>query len=200
MGGKVEYVLEGNLNYTGAVIRWLIDDLGLIQSSREAGPLAGSAREVEGLYLVPAFSGLGAPYWDGAARAVIRGMDRNTGKAEIVRAAEECIAYQITDILRIMRADSGRPLSALRADGGPTRDSFLMQFQADMADLPIFVPGTEEISGWGAALAAGLALGFYHETNLPRPAGREFLPRMDGARREALYAGWRRAVEQVLTG
>ena len=93
--GKIEYVLEGNLNYTGAVIKWLMDDLGLIASSKDAGKLAGEARQVEGLYLVPAFSGLGAPYWDDNARAIICGLDRTCGKAEIVRAAEECIAYQI---------------------------------------------------------------------------------------------------------
>ena len=197
--GKVNYVLEGNLNYTGAVIKWLVDDLGLISSSKEAGQLARQAKEVDGLYLVPAFSGLGAPYWDGDARAIICGIDRGCGKAEIVRAAEECIAYQITDILRLMKKEAGLQIQTLRVDGGPTRDSFLMQFQADIADIDVFVPDIEELSGMGPAYAAGIALNIYDPATIfNRPANARYTPAMDDRRRELLYRGWSDAVKKAL--
>ena len=198
MDGKVSYVLEGNLNYTGAVIKWLVDDLKLLSSSKEAGLLARRARQIEGLYLVPAFSGLGAPYWDGNARAILCGMDRGCGKAEIVRAAEECIAYQITDILRLMEKEAGIQIQTLRVDGGPTRDSFLMQFQADIANAEVFVPDIEELSGMGPAYAAGIALGIYDPgTIFNRPASVRYSPSMDAQRREQLYRGWSSAVKKA---
>jgi glycerol kinase len=198
--GKAEYVLEGNLNYTGAVIKWLTDELGLLASPKDAEKLAKEARQVEGLYLVPAFSGLGAPYWDNDARAMICGLDRACGKAEIVRAAEECIAYQITDILRLMKAESQLDIQTLRVDGGPTRDSFLMQFQADMAGAAVFVPNVEELSGMGAAYAAGISLGLCNPAEIfNRPAGTEYTPAMDEQRRNTLYDGWTRAVRKTLS-
>jgi glycerol kinase len=198
--GKTEYVLEGNLNYTGAVIKWLVDDLGLLVSSDNAERLAKEARQVEGLYLVPAFSGLGAPYWDDNARAMICGLDRTCGKAEIVRAAEECIAYQITDIRRLMKAEAKLDIHILRVDGGPTRDSFLMQFQADMAGTAVFVPNIEELSGMGAAYAAGISLGLYDPAEIfNRPAGTEYTPAMDEQKRDTLYDGWARAVRKTLS-
>jgi len=197
--GKVEYVLEGNLNYTGAVIKWLVDDLGLMPSSKDAEKLASEARQIEGLYLVPAFSGLGAPYWDDNARAIICGLDRTCGKAEIVRAAEECIAYQINDILRLMKSEAGLDIQVLRVDGGPTRDSFLMQFQADIAGTKVFVPNVEELSGMGAAYAAGLSLGIYNPNEIfIRSAGTEYTPSMDEQKRNALYDGWLQAVGKTL--
>jgi glycerol kinase len=198
--GHVEYVLEGNLNYTGAVIKWLVDELGLLASSKDAEKLAREARQVEGLYLVPAFSGLGAPYWDGNARAMICGLDRTCGKAEIVRSAEECIVYQITDILSLMKAAAGLDIQILRVDGGPTRDSFLMQFQADMAGARVFVPSIEELSGMGAAYAAGISLGLYNPDEIfNRSAGMEYTPAMDEQKRNALYDGWLKAVRKTLT-
>ena len=197
--GHVEYVLEGNLNYTGAVIKWLVDELGLLASSKDAEKLAREARQVEGLYLVPAFSGLGAPYWDDNARAMVCGLDRTCGKAEIVRAAEECIAYQITDILRLMETEAGLDIQILRVDGGPTRDGFLMQFQADMADAKVFVPNIEELSGMGVAYAAGVSLGLYNPDEIfNRSAGTEYTPAMDEQRRNALYNGWLKAVKRTL--
>jgi len=197
--GKVEYVLEGNLNYTGAVIKWLVDDLGLIASSKDAGKLAREARQVEGLYLVPAFSGLGAPYWDDNARAIICGLDRTCGKAEIVRAAEECIVYQIHDILCLMKSEAGLDIQVLRADGGPTDDNFLMQFQADIAGTKVFVPNVEELSGMGSAYVAGLSLGIYNSDEIfNRLAGTEYTPSMDEQQRNVLYDGWLQAVRKTL--
>jgi glycerol kinase len=199
LGGKVNYVLEGNINYTGAVIKWLEEDLGLISSSKEAEPLARRAKHVPGLYLVPAFSGLGAPYWDGNARAAVIGMDRGCGKAEIVKAAEDCIVYQITDIIRLMEREIKEPIKTLRVDGGPTRDAYLMQFQADMADAEVRVPKFEELSGMGPAYAAGIALGIYDADKIfKRTPAASYVPSMTKEERETLYSGWREAVGRVL--
>lgn len=159
MGGKVNYVLEGNINYTGSVIKWLVDDVKLLGASRESGEFAAKANPEDTTYLVPAFSGLGAPYWDSEAKAAIVGMTRSTGKAEIVKAAEECIAYQITDLVLLMQQESGLPITEIRVDGGPTKDKYLMQFQSDMLSIPVAVPKNEELSGIGAAYAAVLLWG-----------------------------------------
>ena len=198
--GKVDYVLEGNINYTGAVIKWLTDDVGLLESSKEAGLVASRAKYVPGLYIVPAFSGLGAPYWDGNARAIICGMDRSCGKAEIVRAAEECIAYQITDIIRLMEHEIGGNISTLRVDGGATKDSFLMQFQADIANAQVSVPKFEELSAMGPAFAAGIAIGIYDKKKIfGRSPAAIYRPSISGEHREKLYSGWRDAVEKALS-
>lgn len=200
MNGKTSYVLEGNINYTGAVIKWLVEDMQLLASSKEAGKLAESARHIDGLYLVPAFSGMGAPYWDGGARAMLCGLTRGTGKAEVVRAAEECIAYQIADILFLMKEETGMELETLRVDGGPTADSFLMQFQADIAGCKVRIPVVEELSGAGAAYAAGIAMGFYDPDALfSASALKEYIPAMSGPTRGAYYQGWKNAVTKVLT-
>ena len=164
MGGKVNYVLEGNINYTGSVIKWLVDDVKLLGASRESGEFAAKANPEDTTYLVPAFSGLGAPYWDSEAKAAIVGMTRSTGKAEIVKAAEECIAYQITDLVLLMQQESGLPITEIRVDGGPTKDKYLMQFQSDMLSIPVAVPKNEELSGIGAAYAAGFALGLWDQS------------------------------------
>lgn len=196
--GKVTYVLEGNINYTGAVIRWLVDDVKMLASSKDAEQLARSARDVEGLYLVPAFSGLGAPYWDGAARGILCGLTRSVGQAEIVRAAEECIAYQIQDIIDIMIAETGFSVDALKVDGGATRDGFLMQFQADMLNAVVSVPAFEELSGSGPAYLAGMAMGIYGNEVTSRKAKRSFSPAMPAAEREKRRDGWNKAVAMVL--
>ena len=200
MDGVVHFVLEGNINYTGAVMRWVVDDLGLLQSSREAGPVAANANPNDETYLVPAFSGLGAPYWESNARAVICNMTRHTGKAEIVRAAEECIAYQIADITELMQQESGIALQELRVDGGPTRDSYLMQFQSDILDLPVLVPATEELSGVGAAYAAGLAAGMYTPDVFSRIERQSYSPVMTTETRTQKRGGWQKAVNMVLSG
>ena len=198
MNGKVNYVLEGNLNYTGAVITWLKDDLQLIDSPKEVEALAKSAIQDDSLYLIPAFSGLGAPYWDSNARASIVGMTRTTGKAEIVRAAEECIAYQITDIIKSMSEDSKVKVSELRVDGGPTRDEYLMQFQSDMADVIIKIPNAEELSGIGAAYAAGMATGVWQHNIHENIKRKEFRPKMKKDTVEKKYSGWKKAIQSVL--
>lgn len=199
MGGRVNYVLEGNLNYTGAVITWLKDDLKLIQSPGETGDLARAAVKDDSLYLVPAFSGLGAPYWDSRAAAAIWGMTRTTGKAEIVRAGVECIAYQITDIVKAMSGDAGVKVEELRVDGGPTRNDYLMQFQSDMADAAVQVPDSEELSGIGPAYAAGLRLGMWDESIFGQLKRVKYEPGMENAVRDRKYAGWKAAVAAVLT-
>ncbi len=196
-GGKVQYVLEGNINYTGAVIKWLVSQVGLLQKSREAGTLAASVPSTGGVYLVPAFTGLGAPYWDSSARAILCGMNAATGKAEIVRAAEECIAYQVADVVSLMKEQSRTGFTRLSGDGGPTRDSFLMQFQADMIGFPLQVSKIEEASGAGAAYMAGISAGLYDETVLERGGQTVYSPQMSPEERQALRDGWNKAVEQA---
>ena len=199
MDGAVCYELEGNLNYTGATITWLKDDLKLIQSSKEVGALAKQANPADTTYLVPAFSGLGAPYWAPGAKAMIVGITRNTGKNEVVRAAEESIAYQIADIVKVMERDSGIPITELMVDGGPTRDDYLMQFQSDILDKHVIVPSSEELSGIGVAYGAGIALGIYdRKTIFSRMETTTYTPHMQEAERRMKYDGWRAAVGKAL--
>ena len=198
MDGKVEYVLEGNINYTGAVITWLKDQVKLVDSSR-VGPIAMEADPADRTYLVPAFSGLGAPYWDSGCTGILTGITRSTGRAEIVKAAEECIAYQIADNVNLMSCCSGVPIKELRVDGGPTRDRFLMQFQSDILDIPIDVPDAEELSAIGAAYAAGIALRVFDRDEVfGRMKRTAFTPVMEEARRKEKYDGWKAAVAQTL--
>lgn len=199
IGGKVNYVLEGNLNYTGAVITWLKDDMQLISSPGETGKLAREAIQEDSLYLVPAFTGLGAPYWDSQARASVVGMSRTTRRAEFVRAGLECIAYQITDIVRAMAEDAGVPVGELRVDGGPTKNDYLMQFQSNIANAGVFVPDSEELSAIGPAYAAGLRLGVWDESIFGKLKRTAYQPDMDEEVRERKYAGWKKAVESVIT-
>ncbi|MCI8370841.1 MAG: glycerol kinase GlpK [Lachnospiraceae bacterium] len=200
MGGKVNYVLEGNINYTGAVISWLQKDLKLISSAKESQQLAESANPADKTYLVPAFTGLGAPYWDSNATGIISGMTRTTGQAELVRAALDCIAYQITDIVKVMGEDAGVALEELRVDGGPTRNGYLMQFQSDMLGIPVQVPDAEELSGIGAAYAAGLALHIYNKERVfERMSRRRFDKQMPDDLQQQKYQGWKEAVQMVLT-
>ena len=200
--GRVDYVFEGNINCTGATIKWLADDLELIPDSKSAGIIAGSVNDTEGVYIVPAFVGLGAPYWDSEAKAAITGIARGTKKAHIVRAAEESIAYQIKDILDLMVCESGIILKELRVDGGPTRDSFLMQFQADMLNVPVVRSKIEELSAMGSALMAGLAVGAWKDINeieRIRQIDAVFNNIMTEERRHILYNGWQKAVKTVLS-
>lgn len=198
MQGVVNYVLEGNINYTGAVITWL-KDIGVISSPKETEQLSRLASPNDTSYLVPAFSGLGAPYWDSKASASIVGMTRTTGKAELVKAGNESIAYQISDVIEAMREESGIEIKELRVDGGPTRDSYLMQFQSDISEVPVNVPSAEELSGIGAAYAAGIAAGIYNQENIfANIYRRSFCPSMDKAVRDKKYSGWIQAVNSVL--
>lgn len=198
INNKMSYVLEGNLNYTGSVISWLKNDLELIHTDSETERLAIEANPADKTYLVPAFTGLGAPYWDSAARAAIIGMSRTTGKAELVKAALSCIAYQITDVVKAMERDGGILLEELRVDGGPTRNQFLMQLQSDLLNTVVMVPDQEELSGIGAAYAAGMAVGLYDETVFHTIQRTAYHPVMEESRRHMMYSGWKDAVLRVI--
>jgi len=200
MDGKVNYVLEGNVNYTGAVITWLCKDLKLINSANDTEGLARAASREDDTYLVPAFTGLGAPYWDSKATGMLSGMTRTTGQAEVVRAALDCIAYQIADVVKVMGEDSGIPIQEMRVDGGPTKNKYLMEFQSDILNLPVQVPGGEELSGIGAAYAAGISLGLYDKDELfGRIERTRFEPKMPEEMWKKKIDGWKNAVRLVLT-
>ncbi len=200
INGEISYVLEGNLNDTGAVITWLKNSLCLIRSAHETENLALTANPRDTTYLVPAFSGLGAPYWDSGARAVFCGMNRSTGKAELVKAALECIAYQITDLLEAMAKDSKICIENLYADGGATGNAYLMQFQSDIGGITVKVSENEELSGIGAACLAGIALGIYTEENIfLQRHYQEYTPSMLQNERELRRNGWKLAIEKSRT-
>lgn len=199
MQGRIQYVFEGNLNYTGAVISWLKDGLGLIGNAGETAQLSAEANPSDRTYFVPAFTGLGAPYWDADATGLFTGISRTTGKKEIVKACLECIAYQIADLTALMEDGIGRKLTELKVDGGPTENAYLMQFQSDIADLRIRIPQTKELSGMGAAYAAGLSAGLYQEEELfGGLVYEDYLPHMEADTRERLVSGWKQAVRQTL--
>ncbi len=195
-----QYALEGSIFMAGAAVQWLRDEVQLIKSAAESEAVATSVESADGVYVVPAFVGLGAPYWDQYARGAIVGMTRGSGKAQIVRATLEAIAYQTRDVVAAMSADSGLPLEALRVDGGAVANNFLMQFQADMLGVPVQRPAVTETTALGAAYLAGLAVGFWRSQEAI--AGqwqleRSFEPAMSADQREALYAGWQRAVARA---
>ena len=195
--GRVDYVLEGNVNYAGAVITWMQKDLGLFESAGDTADMAQAANPEDTAYLVPAFSGLGAPYWKDDAKAVLVGMSRTTGKNEIVKAGLESIAWQVTDILEAMSRDSGVRLKELRVDGGPTGNPYLMQFQSDMAGARICVQKAEELSAMGAAFLAGIGVGLYDESILTADRLKKaYEPQMDESVRNKKYDGWKQAVQK----
>jgi len=198
MDGIVSYVLEGNINYTGAVLKWVVEDLGLLASAKDAAKVAAGAHPNDETYLVPAFSGLGAPYWESNAKAVICNMGRNTGKAEIVRAAEECIAYQIADVISLMSQETSIEIRELRVDGGPTRDSYLMQFQSNILNMTVRVPETEELSGVGAAYAAGIAAGIFSADIFSKINHVAYHPAITPELRAKRLDGWKKSVDMVL--
>lgn len=198
MQGKVSYVLEGNINYTGAVITWLKDDMELIQSPAETEALCRKAEADDSLYFVPAFTGLGAPYWNSEAKGALTGITRTTRKAEMVRAGVECIAYQIADVVNAMSQDANTEIQELRVDGGPTRNQYLMQFQSDILNRKVLVPDEEELSGIGAAYAAGRGLGLYGDEVFTRLKRQEYMPKMCEDTRVRKYNGWKDAVGHVL--
>jgi len=159
--------------------------------------VAACANPEDSTYLVPAFSGLGAPHWNSDVRAMIYGMTRGTGRAELVRAAEECIAYQITDVVRVMEQEAGKDIAELRVDGGPTRDSFLMQFQSDLLGTDLLVPRYEELSAIGAAYMAGIACGLYREDILTGGDRERYKPDMPEEIRDRKYKGWQQAIAML---
>lgn len=200
-GRPMEYALEGSVFVGGAVIQWLRDEMRLIDHAAQSEEVAKSVSDTGGVYIVPAFTGLGAPYWDPHARGTITGLTRGSGRAHIVRAALESIAYQTEDVLAAMRADAAYPLSALRVDGGASANDFLMQLQSDLSGVPVLRPRITEATAWGAACLAGLGVGFYRTRDeIPenRIAAR-FDPQIDDGERARRIHGWQRAIAATRT-
>ena len=200
IGGRTEYALEGSIFIAGAVVQWLRDGLGLIKTSAEVEALAASVADNGGVYLVPAFAGLGAPHWDQYARGLLAGVTRGTTSAHLARAALEGIAYQVHDILDAMQADSGIKLKELRVDGGACANNLLMQFQADLLGVPAVRPRVAETTALGAAYLAGLAVGFWKNTAeiaAQWHADRRFAPAIKPAARKKLLAGWNKALTRA---
>lgn len=199
-GDNICYALEGSVFVGGAVIQWLRDELGLIASAAESEKAALSVPDSSGVYIVPAFAGLGAPYWDMYARGTICGLTRGSGKNHIIRACLEAIAYQTNDLITALKADTGLPINHIRADGGAAANNFLMQFQADISDVGVIRPVQTEATAAGAAYLAGLAVGFWKNKNeilrLPDKQT-EFKPAITAKRREAMTDGWKRAVRST---
>jgi glycerol kinase len=194
------YAFEGSVFVAGAAVQWLRDELGVLDDAAEAEPLARSVPDTAGVYMVAAFTGLGAPYWDPDARGALIGLSRGSGRAHIVRAALESIAYQCRDVLDAMNEDCEIPLTELRVDGGVASNDFLMQFQADVLGIPVVRPRITETTALGAAYLAGLAAGFWgseSEVESLWQAERVFEPKMECMEREALYTGWQEAVARV---
>jgi glycerol kinase len=197
VGREVTYCLEGSVFVAGAVVQWLRDGLKAIRSSAEVQSLAATVPDSDGVYLVPAFVGLGAPYWDPYARGTIIGLTRNTSIAHIARAAVDSMAYQSRDLLDAMQKDAGITLGSLKVDGGATTNDPLLQFQADLLGVPVRRPVVAETTALGAAYLAGLAVGFWKDTgDVTRnwALDREFTPKMPPAERDRLYRGWQKAV------
>ncbi|MFW5976143.1 MAG: FGGY-family carbohydrate kinase [Alkalispirochaetaceae bacterium] len=201
VNGEVSYVYEGNIHYTGDTIRWVRDSLGLFADYGEAESRASALNDNGGVYLVPAFSGLGAPHWVHGIRAAITGLSRGSGADHIIRAGFESIAFQVNDVIETMLTGEKLTLPSLHVDGGPTGNRFLMQFLADILAVPIHVGGVEEVSARGVAFVAGVAAGVWKDREalerIVEPSA-VYEPRMEPTKRDALLQGWRNALEQVL--
>jgi glycerol kinase len=200
-GGQVQYALEGSVFVGGAVIQWLRDEMRFITESRDAEYYAQKVDDTDGVYLVPAFTGLGAPHWDMYARGCIVGITRGTRREHIIRAAQESIAYQSLELVEAMEKDSGITLGTLNADGGASRDQFLMQFQADILNKPVNRPKVRETTALGVAYLAGLSTGIWKdraEIKKMWSCDASFVPNMSGSKREKLLNGWRKAVGRSL--
>lgn len=198
VNGKVEYALEGSIFIAGAALQWLRDQVGLIRKASESEECANAVPDTNGCYMVPAFVGLGAPYWDQYARGVLVGLTRGVNKNHIVRATLESLAYQVTDVLKAMEEDSGIKLSELMVDGGACANNFLLQFQADLINTRVIRPCCIETTALGAAYLAGLAVGYWENKTAVinnHHVEAEFLPKMDKSKREALMDGWHQAVK-----
>jgi glycerol kinase len=200
LGQGVEYALEGSIFIAGAAVQWLRDGLGLIATAAESEALAASVASSEGVYLVPAFVGLGAPHWDPRARGVILGISRGTTRAHLARATLEAIAFQTRDVIETMESECGLTLPELRVDGGAAANDLLMQIQADILGREVVRPAVTETTALGAAYLAGLAVGFWKgqdELTGKWQIDKRFQPQMDASQREELYQGWKRAVERA---
>lgn len=201
LGGKVEYALEGSIFVAGSAIQWLRDGVRMVDSAPDSEWVAKKVKDTGGVYFVPAFVGLGAPYWDMNARGMIIGLTRGTTKAHIVRATLESLAYQTRDVLEAMEADSGEKLSALKVDGGASANNLLMQFQADLLGVPVDRPQIVETTALGAAYLAGLAVGVWKNIDELKSAWQletRFEPEMNRYEADALYNGWRKAVRHAM--
>ena len=199
--GKVEYALEGSIFIGGPSIQWLRDELRVLYDAKQSEFYANSVKDTNGVYVVPAFAGLGAPYWDMYARGAIMGLTRGANRAHLVRATLESIAYQVKDVLNAMQEDSGLKLKDLRVDGGASSNNFLMQFQSDILDVNIDRPKVVETTALGAAYLAGLAVEFYNNKDEIKKSwiiDREFIPNMSDDKRNLLYKGWKKAVSRSL--
>jgi glycerol kinase len=195
----VTYALEGSIAITGALVQWIRDNLGLISTSSEIEGLARTVKDNGGIYFVPAFSGLYAPYWKANARGVIAGLTRQTNKGHLARAVLEATAFQTREVVEAMEKDSAIALDVLRTDGGMVDNDLLMQFQADILDRPVVRPAVKETTALGAAYAAGLAVGFYKDFEDLRSqwsVDRTWQPHMDCKKREAMYSSWKKAVSR----
>jgi glycerol kinase len=200
VGNRTEYALEGSIFIAGAVVQWLRDGLGIIKSSPEVESLAAQVSDTHGVYLVPAFAGLGAPHWDQYARGLVAGITRGTTAAHLARAALEGIAFQVADVLRSMEADARIKLRQLRVDGGACANNLLMQFQSDLLGVPVVRPKVTETTALGAAYLAGLAVGYWKDQKqiaAQWQADRRFLPAMKPVQRRQLVAGWNKALERA---
>ncbi len=198
-GAEPAYAVEASIFVTGAAVQWLRDALGVIERAEETEELAASLDSNDGVYLVPAFVGLGSPYWDSYARGTITGLTRGTGRAHLARAALESIAYQTLDAVRAMEKATGKPLEELRADGGATSNAWLMQFQADLLGVPVVVPEVSETTAMGAAFLAGVATGVWSEEDVRAMwrEGARYEPSMADSTRETLVEGWHDALERA---
>ncbi|MDE1153811.1 MAG: glycerol kinase GlpK [Micavibrio sp.] len=201
INGKIAYAIEGSIFVAGAAVQWLRDGLGIIKSAAETEEMAQLVDDTGGVYLVPAFAGLGAPYWNPHARAAITGLTRSTTSAHLVRAGLEAQAYQTEDLMRAMSQDAGYPMTEIRVDGGMVRNSWVCQFIADITSTPVLRPHVIETTALGAAYLAGLHVGVFstlEDVAKSWECQQRFSPRMQTKEREALYSGWRHAVKQVL--
>jgi glycerol kinase len=201
VGGRTHYALEGSVFIAGATVQWLRDGLKAITASADVERLMREVEDSGGVYLVPAFVGLGAPYWDPRARGLIIGLTRNSTVAHVARAAVDAMAYQTRDVLEVMQEEAGLSLSTLKVDGGAAANAMLLQFQADLLGVPVRRPVVGETTALGAAYLAGLAVGYWESLDEIRSnwaLDREFAPQMDADQRERLYAGWKKAVQRSL--
>ena len=198
--GKVYYALEGSVFIAGAAIQWLRDGLKLLDSAPDSEFFAQKVDDNGGVYVVPAFAGLGAPYWDMYARGAIFGLTRGTDKSHLIRATLESLAYQTRDVLDAMEKDAGVPLASLRVDGGACANNLLMQFQSDILKTKVERPKVIETTALGAAYLAGLAVGFWTPRNIKKgwQLDRAFSPKMKAAKRKQLYKGWQKAVQRTI--
>jgi glycerol kinase len=201
-GQKPQYILEGSVFIGGAINQWLRDEMRMIRSAPETETYAKRVPDTNGVYIVPAFTGLGAPYWDAEARGTVVGITRGTNKDHFVRAALEAIDYQVYDLVSAMKKDSGADITSLRVDGGASANNFLMQFQSDILNAQVVRPKVVEVTALGAAYLAGLMMGYWEDIDDIRSnieIDKIFRPKMDDAKRDELIAGWNHAVRQART-